>query len=114
MSASAEIALPGLAGKTFEQTRGKSPASEAWRRLKKNKLALLSLIYIVGVFSIGLLAPILPIQSFSAQNLDQARQFPSLEHPFGTDDFGRDMMSRVFWGAQTAVLVATLPVTIAM
>lgn len=114
MSASTVTAFPSLGEKVQEQTRGKSPASEAWRRLKKNPLALASLCYIIAVFAIGLAAPILPIQSFSAQNLDIARQFPSLAHPFGTDDFGRDMMSRVIWGAQTALLVATLPVVISM
>jgi len=114
MTTSSGIALAGLRDKVQEQTRGKSPASEAWRRLKKKPLAFASLVYILVIFSMGILAPVLPIKSFSVQNLDIARQYPTLEHPLGTDDFGRDMLSRTVWGAQTAFLVATLPVSVAV
>jgi peptide/nickel transport system permease protein len=107
-----------VAGKVHVQAlplvRGRSPAGEAWRRFRRKKLAMASLIYICVILLLGLLAPVLPIQSFSAQDLSNVRAYPSWEHPLGTDDLGRDMLSRLIWGAQTAFLVATIPMVIAM
>jgi ABC-type dipeptide/oligopeptide/nickel transport system permease subunit len=53
----------------------------------------------------ALFAPILAPYSYSAQNLDNVNQPPSLAHPMGTDQFGRDILSRVIWGARTALVV---------
>lgn len=106
--------LPGLRTKGPVAARGTSPLAMAWRRLRRDRIATISLIYIGFVFLVGILAPILPVASFSDQNLNIARQPPTLEHPLGTDDFGRDMLSRLVWGAQTALLVATIPVGISM
>lgn len=92
----------------------RTPTMEAWRRLRANKFAFASLLYIVFIFLVGLSAPILPVASFSQQDLGNARQLPSLQHPFGTDDLGRDQFSRIVWGAQTAVLVAIIPTAISM
>lgn len=82
-----------------------SPTSLALRRLLKKKIAVLAIIYIIVFYTAGLTAPILPIPSYTAQNLDQALQGPSLSHPFGTDRLGRDQMSRVIWASQTTVII---------
>lgn len=60
----------------------------------------------------GLFAPVLAPHSYSDQNLDAVEAPPSLDHPFGTDELGRDMLSRIIWGARTASLVAVVVVTI--
>lgn len=75
---------------------------------------MIGMSIIILIMSLGLLAPVLPIQSFSAQDLSAARQTPSLAHPLGTDDLGRDQLSRLIWGAQTAFIVATVPMILSM
>lgn len=106
--------VSSLQGKTAVLVRGRSPAGEAWRRLTRKKLAMASLVYICAIMLLGLLAPVLPIKSFSQQDLSNARAYPSWEHPLGTDDLGRDMLSRLIWGANTAFIVATVPLVVAM
>lgn len=106
--------VASLQAKTMVAVRGRSPAGEAWRRLRRKKLAMASLVYICAIMLLGLLAPVLPIKSFSQQDLSNARAYPSWEHPLGTDDLGRDMLSRLIWGANTAFIVATVPLTVAM
>ncbi|MFN8533107.1 MAG: ABC transporter permease [Dehalococcoidia bacterium] len=102
------------AGVAAPAIKGRSPAGEAWRRLRKKRLAMIGMSIIILIMSLGLLAPVLPIQSFSAQDLSAARQTPSLAHPLGTDDLGRDQLSRLIWGAQTAFIVATVPMILSM
>ena len=79
-----------------------------WRR---NKLAIVGTVIIVLFLLITALAPLLAPYSPSAQNLSIRLQAPSWEHPFGTDDYGRDILSRVLYGSRIAfqiVLIVTL------
>jgi ABC-type dipeptide/oligopeptide/nickel transport system permease subunit len=87
-----------------------SPTRLALRRLFKKKIAVIAIIYILVFYAAGITAPILPIPSYTDQNLDRALQGPSWSHPFGTDRLGRDQFSRVVWASQTTVIitVATL------
>ena len=89
-----------------------SSASEwrlAWRRLVKRKIAMIALFYIAVFYLAGVTAPFLTdagiIPHYRTSNLEIALQGPSLEHPFGTDAIGRDMLSRCIWAAQTTVIV---------
>ena len=89
-----------------------SPLGLAWRRLVKRRIAMLALGFIVLFYFCGLTAPFLTdlgiISSFREQNLEQALQGPSLDHPFGTDWLGRDQLSRVIWASQTTMLITVL------
>ena len=73
-----------------------------WRR---NKLAIVGTVIIVLFLLIAALAPLLAPYSPSAQNLPNKLQAPSWEHPFGTDDFGRDILSRVLYGSRIALQI---------
>jgi ABC-type dipeptide/oligopeptide/nickel transport system permease subunit len=70
---------------------------------------MIALGFIVLFYTLGATAPVLGglgiIQSYTDQNLDDAVQGPSLDHPFGTDRLGRDQLSRVIWAAQTTTIV---------
>ena len=92
---------------------GRSPWMQAWHRLQRNRVAMASLIVVVGMFLVGILAPWLAPYSYSQQDLSIAQQGPSWAHWLGTDDYGRDLLSRLIWGARTATLVAILPVSVA-
>ena len=73
-----------------------------WRR---NKLAIVGTVIIVLFLLIAALAPLLAPYSPSVQNLPNKLQAPSWEHPFGTDDFGRDILSRVLYGSRIALQI---------
>lgn len=79
------------------------------RTLTRDRLALVGLILVVGLIVIAILAPWLapyPDQGRGAANVVDANLAPSLSHPFGTDDLGRDMLSRILMGARPALLIS--------
>ena len=84
---------------------GHSPTEEAWRRLKKNQLALLGLWVVVAITLACFVLPSL----FGLDPLTTAPNLrnrpPSAEHWFGTDGLGRDCAARVLAGGQTSLLV---------
>ena len=79
------------------------------RTLTRDRLALVGLILVVGLIVIAILAPWLapyPDQGRGEANVVDANLPPSLTHPFGTDDLGRDMLSRILMGARPALLIS--------
>ena len=95
-----------------------APASEApsipsrgavaqfWYRLRKKKLAMLSLVVILTIYAGGVLAPWVAPYSYSEQNIENALQGPSRQHLLGTDRLGRDMLSRSLYSARTTLVVS--------
>ncbi len=104
---------PDLAAQLGAQPerRSESPNRIALRKFLRKRAAVISLAFILFVYLTGLLAPVVAPYGFNDQNLDRALQPPSLEHPFGTDRLGRDQLSRVMWGARTALVVSVLAVS---
>ncbi len=76
-----------------------------WLRFKENRLAMTGLIVVIGIILFALLGPWLSQYSYSAQDLTNANQGPSLKHWFGTDGHGRDLFVRVAYGARISLLV---------
>ena len=82
---------------------------DAWTRLKKNRGALISLAIIVLLFAMAFaIGPLLSSQSPYAQNLSRRFAAPSAEFWFGTDEFGRDMWTRVWAGTRVSLYIAFL------
>lgn len=79
---------------------------DAMRRLMANKLALAGLIVVLLVILIAIIGPMITPYDFLSQDLNLRNKPPSAAHWFGTDDLGRDVLSRVIYGARTAVIVA--------
>jgi peptide/nickel transport system permease protein len=96
----------------LKAVRRNSPLMEIWRKLKKNKWAMTSLFIIVGLFLTAVFAPLLTPYNYAAQNYSSALQFPSREHLFGTDNFGRDMFSRIIYGSRYTVFIGFGCITI--
>jgi len=90
------------------------PRFEFWRRFFRNRLAAAGLIVVILMFFTGAFAPYLAPYSHRAQNLQAVNQPPSLAHPLGTDELGRDLLSRIIWGARTACLVAVIVVSLGL
>ncbi|ERN51992.1 ABC transporter permease [Alkalihalophilus pseudofirmus] len=88
-----------------------SPWREAFKQLKKNKLAIVGLIIITSFILIAIFAPLLTSSSYSETNPANRLQGPSMEHWFGTDDFGRDIFTRIVYGARLSLQVGFFAVT---
>ena len=75
--------------------------------LKHDKLAIASLVFLIVIIALALLAPILPLDP-NTTDVRNMFQPPSPEHWFGTDDIGRDYLSRVIYGGRVSLLVGFL------
>jgi len=81
---------------------------DAWRRLKKNKLAIGGLIFILLISLAAIVGPMISKYDYSTQNFKIANQGPSAAHWFGTDKFGRDLFIRVLCGARVSLAVGVI------
>ncbi|NAY89615.1 MAG: ABC transporter permease subunit [Desulfurococcales archaeon] len=76
------------------------------RKLRRNKNVLLGGVLVLIFIAIAILSPIISPYSPTSGNLSEALRPPSSNHPFGTDYLGRDILSRVIWGARISLVVA--------
>ena len=102
----AELANTDLA---MKKTEAVSPWKEAWRSFGKNKLALVGTCIVFFFIILAIFAPLIVPQGIDEKNLANRLQPPSRDHWLGTDDFGRDILSRSF---QTVRFIMSRPVFI--
>lgn len=79
--------------------------SDAWRRLKHDKLALFGLIVIVMILILAVFGPMLSPYEYDSMDFMIINEPPNLSHWFGTDIFGRDLFVRVMYGARISLSV---------
>lgn len=85
-----------------------------WRRLSKRKSALVGLAVVLFMVFVAVFAPLLAPYDPAQQSWTAVRKAPSAAHWFGTDEAGRDMLSRIIWGARASLLAGLTSVGIAM
>jgi len=88
--------------------------SRAWRKLKANKAALVGLGIVAFFALLAVAAPILPIADPNATDWSAVRKAPSAAHWLGTDEIGRDLLSRMIWGARASLMAGVFSVAIAV
>ena len=98
-----ETAAPSATRRTVA---GRSEWALLWERLRKKRLAMISLTVIIVIYGSGLLAPFIA-QDYRAVDLDRGLEGPSADHLLGTDRLGRDMLSRAMYSARTTLIVST-------
>src|SRR3989475_13117769 len=86
----------------------RNAAWELWR----NRLASVGAVMLLILLLVALLAPLIARYDPVKQNYREMLQGPSAAHYFGTDKFGRDIWSRVVWGAQRSVIISVLAVVV--
>jgi len=91
-----------------------SPRRRAWRRLRRHKGAMAGLAFILLLAAGAVLAPWIAPYDPIQQSWSAVRKAPSAAHWFGTDELGRDILSRLLWGARASLLAGVVPVVIAM
>ena len=87
---------------------------EVWHRMKKSPMAVIGLALIVVLFVMALFADVIAPFTYSKQNLMHAFEPPSAQYIFGTDEFGRDIFSRIVYGARISLQVGFIAVGISM
>lgn len=95
---------------------------DAWRRLKKNKLAMAGLFFIMILVVLALFTVVVDIVTNNVfyeehvikQNLRLRLQGPSMEHIFGLDEFGRDIFLRVIWAIRYSLFMGTAAIAISV
>ena len=78
---------------------------DSWRRLRKNKLAMAGLVFLIFLIFMAIFGPIISPHSYNETVLSNQNQPPSAEHWFGTDELGRDVFARTWEGARISLFV---------
>ena len=94
--------------------REAGPWMRAWRRLRRRRGAMLGLAVVLLFVVLALFAPWIAPQDPIATNWGAIRQAPSAGHWLGTDEIGRDVLSRVIWGSQASLLAGLASVSISL
>jgi peptide/nickel transport system permease protein len=105
MSATADVAVP---------VRDLSPAQRAWRRLVRRRGAMVGLAVVLFFIALAILAPYIAPYDPLKTNFLAVRKPPSGTYWFGTDEIGRDVLSRAIWGARASLLAGVVSVSIAL
>ena len=88
--------------------------SDALYRLRRNRAAMLGGFILIILVICALLAPWIAPYSYSFQDLNLGASPPSSEHPLGTDILGRDLLSRILYGARISLLVGFVATGVAL
>ena len=87
---------------------------KALAAFKQNKIALVGLVILLLIIGAALFADVLAPYDVRAQDVKNRYQPPSMEHFFGTDEFGRDVFSRILIGSRVSLMVGIVSIAIAM
>ena len=94
----------------LEDLKKHSQFWDIWRRLRRNKLAMLGLIIVLILVLSAVFANFIAPYDYAQQDLTNMKAWPSREHLLGTDDYGRDILSRIIYGGRVSLLVAILSI----
>ncbi len=89
-------------------------SNDSWKRLKRNRVAMFSGVFIFLVCAISLFAKTLSPYGFDEQNLDSVLVAPSMEFLLGTDGLGRDVLSRLIHGARISMAVGVITALVSL
>lgn len=103
-AASPTVSLPARAPRT--------PLSDAWRRLRRDRAALVGLALVLTMMVLAIGAPVIAAHDPIEQTLVKRLEPPSLDYPFGTDDLGRDVFSRILHGGRISLRVGVVSVAL--
>ena len=76
-----------------------------WKKIRTRRLAMAGLIFVAGLLVLSFISPLICPYSYKAISMKEKFALPSWEHPFGCDELGRDILSRVLYGAKFTMSV---------
>ena len=97
-------------------TKRKGIGAAGWARFRNNRLGLVGAIIVLLLYLVAIFAPLLtPHNPIEHGDIPRMRYLPpSIEHPFGTDKFGRDIYTRVLYGSRISLSISFLAVSISV
>ncbi|MDP9311060.1 MAG: ABC transporter permease [Chloroflexota bacterium] len=111
---STSVTQPAQAKRQIETTaRHETPLGIFLRRFRKNKLAIVGAFILTTMIVLAVFAPLIAPYDPLYQDLERVLESESVAHPMGTDDLGRDVLSRIIYGAQLSLLAAIYAVGVA-
>lgn len=96
------------------ELKREGPLQFLWRSLGRNPATLMGSIVILVMLSVALLAPLMAPYSFKEMHVQDRLKPPDLQYLLGTDEFGRDTLSRIIYGSRVSMAASILAVAIAM
>lgn len=96
------------------QNRAVGPWREGWRSFKKSKISLIGASIVLFFIVLAAIGPMIAPQGINEQDFTKRLLAPSGQHWFGTDDFGRDIFSRVVHGARISLWVGLFSVILSV
>lgn len=87
---------------------------DAWYRLKKNKSAMFALFVLIAMIVCAIFADYIAPYPYDLQDYEHTFEFPSRQHLLGTDNFGRDILSRIIYGSRISLLVGFSSIIVAI
>jgi len=109
-----EEQIPELPVDLTQVEEGSSLWADAWYRLRKNRFAVFSIIVFVLIALLSYVGPLFYSYGYTEQNLIYGAQGPSLEHFFGTDYLGRDLLARIMFGGRISIGVGFIATFISL
>ena len=98
----------------IEAERGTSLWRDAWHRLAKNKMAVVSMIILIAITLASFVGPFFLKQSYETQDLQLGAVPPNAQHWLGTDTLGRDVYVRILYGGQISISVGICATAVAL
>ncbi len=102
----------GFAGSTDKAPKKRTQIGMIIHRLGQDPVAVVCSIVILLIVIIAILAPVIAPYGYDQMDLTNTLAGPGKEHWFGTDELGRDIMSRLIWGARNSLLIGALTTVI--
>ena len=96
----------------FKKYKSVGLIAETWQRITKNKLAVISLFVLLLIFFVSIFAPVFTKYDYAKHDLTAMLETFSASHWFGTDNFGRDIYTRVLYGGRISLMIAVTVVII--
>lgn len=96
----------------MSEEKKRMPIYDVWRRLRKSRLAMLGLFGLTILVLCAIFADVIAPYDYALQDYTALNQTPSLKHLFGTDNFGRDIFSRVVYGARISLVMGFISLSI--
>lgn len=97
---------------SLQAPKKRSQFQETWKRLSKNKLSVAGLIILLLIILVATFANFIAPYDYALQDYSATFQTPNAKHWFGTDNYGRDILSRIIFGARTSLQIGVISLVI--
>src|SRR3712207_6196237 len=94
-----------IAGEDYGKVKGRTQREIIWRRFRRHRLAMIGGVVLLLLYAVAILGPSVAPYGYDEIGFTALNQGPSLAHPMGTDEIGRDELTRVIYGGRVSLLV---------